>query len=90
MVTALSQPRNPACPGASHCILPSIQPHITSHHITGTMFGITRCITRGASRQQLSSKRGRNHYKGTVQATPLPHTESSHSRPVCSDRMTQF
>ncbi|KAG0292171.1 hypothetical protein BGZ97_005681 [Linnemannia gamsii] len=29
------------------------------------MFGITKAIMRGASRQQLTSKRGRNHYKGT-------------------------
>ncbi|KAF8984100.1 hypothetical protein BGZ46_008821 [Entomortierella lignicola] len=39
------------------------------------MFGITRCIMRGASRQQLTSKRGRNHYKGTGGGAMGRHTK---------------
>ncbi|KAF9995202.1 hypothetical protein BGZ80_005380 [Entomortierella chlamydospora] len=39
------------------------------------MFGITRCIMRGASRQQLTSKRGRNHYKGTGSGPMGRHTK---------------
>ncbi|KAK3816655.1 MAG: mitochondrial ribosomal protein L27-domain-containing protein [Benniella sp.] len=39
------------------------------------MLGITRCIMRGASRQPLSSKRGRNHYKGTGSGPMGRHTK---------------
>ncbi|KAF9916061.1 hypothetical protein BX616_004716 [Lobosporangium transversale] len=39
------------------------------------MFGITRCIMRGASRQQLTAKRGRNHYKGTGSGSMGRHTK---------------
>ncbi|KAG0249040.1 hypothetical protein BG011_009631 [Mortierella polycephala] len=39
------------------------------------MFGITKCIMRGASRQQLTAKRGRNHYKGTGSGATGRHTK---------------
>ncbi|KAF9951671.1 hypothetical protein BGZ70_000897 [Mortierella alpina] len=39
------------------------------------MFGITKAIMRGASRQQLTSKRGRNHYKGTGSGAMGRHTK---------------
>ncbi|KAF9582361.1 hypothetical protein BGW38_000297 [Lunasporangiospora selenospora] len=39
------------------------------------MFGITRCITRGASRMQLTSKRGHNFYKGTRSGAMGRHTK---------------
>ncbi|KAF9435086.1 hypothetical protein BGZ76_006920 [Entomortierella beljakovae] len=39
------------------------------------MFGITRCIMRGASRQPLSSKRGHNYYKGTGGGAMGRHTK---------------
>ncbi|KAF9934001.1 hypothetical protein FBU30_003719 [Linnemannia zychae] len=39
------------------------------------MFGITKAIMRGASRQQLTAKRGRNHYKGTGSGAMGRHTK---------------
>ncbi|KAF9163403.1 hypothetical protein DFQ27_001176 [Actinomortierella ambigua] len=39
------------------------------------MFGIIRSLTRGASRQQLTSKRGRHHYKGTRSGAMGRHTK---------------
>ncbi|KAG0358110.1 mitochondrial ribosomal protein L27-domain-containing protein [Gamsiella multidivaricata] len=39
------------------------------------MFGITKCIMRGSSRQQLTSKRGRNFYKGTGSGAMGRHTK---------------